>query len=224
MNVRSGTARGSTKQRIRFLHNRGARGTAARGILAVEFVAGACLLGGRGRICFGISGRSREAGSRLPHSAGDRILPVPMFKLREGEEERKYPAPSPGCRVLSPFTRHSPAILCIVPLRNCSLLYISTNFLDHSAQRATPLHTIARSSGRTAPVSSPRAPLRPSCAAKTKQIGNVFSIEQNSFLAPFTISYEWRPHHSPWEKTYEVQVSFTARRSCSDGRNSGLRR
>jgi len=67
-------------------------------------------------------------------------------------------------------------------------------------------------------------PLRPSCAANTKQDGNVCQIEQFPFFLAFTISYEWKPYHSSWEKTYEVQVSFTARRSCSDSRNSGLRR
>ena len=43
-----------------------------------------------------------------------------------------------------------------------------------------------------------RAPF-PRCTAATKsqQIGNVCSIEQNSSLPPFTISYEWNPRHSP---------------------------
>ena len=80
----------------------------------------------------------------------------PRSNLWDSEEERDYPAPSPGCRVLSPFSRHSPVILCIAPPRNCSLLYISANFLHHSAQRAPPLHAIARSSSRTAPASSPQ--------------------------------------------------------------------
>src|SRR5580658_6181548 len=49
-----------------------------------------------------------NAESRLPVSAGHRISPGPTFKLREGKEERKHLAPSPGCRVLSllsPFAR-----------------------------------------------------------------------------------------------------------------------
>jgi hypothetical protein len=44
-------------------------------------------------------------------STGHRVSPVPTFKLREGEEERKYLAPRPGCGVLSPFSCHSRAIL-----------------------------------------------------------------------------------------------------------------
>jgi len=77
----------------------------------------------------------------------------------EGWREReKVPAPSPGCRVLSPFSRHSPAILCAVPPRNCLLLHNSANFVHPSAQPAPPLHAGLHSNSRTPPASSP--PLR----------------------------------------------------------------
>jgi hypothetical protein len=122
--------------------------------------------------------------------------PKTTFNLWEGEEERNYPAPSPGCRVLSPFPRHSRAILCLVPNRNCSLLYTPANFLHRPAQPTPPLHRSTRAAAPRPPL-SPRPSLRLTCATKTKQIGNVYSIEQNSFLSPFTISYEWNPRHSP---------------------------
>jgi hypothetical protein len=97
-----------------------------------------------------------DAESRLPYSAGHRISPVPAFKLWDSEEERDCPAPSPGCRVLPPFPRHSPAILCIVPHRICSLLHTPANFSQQSEQPAPPLLATLHSSTRTAPVSSPQ--------------------------------------------------------------------
>jgi|BogFormECP03_OM3_1039632.scaffolds.fasta_scaffold09120_1 hypothetical protein len=64
-----------------------------------------------------------------------------------------------------------------------------------SANRPRSIRTfnVCRSAQRRPPL----RPLRLSCAAKTKQVGNVCSFEPNSFLAPFTISYEWNPRHSP---------------------------
>src|ERR1700691_271421 len=97
-----------------------------------------------------------DAESRLPHSAAHRISPVPTFKWWDSEEERDYRAPSPGCRVLSPFPRHSPAILCIVPHRNCSLLHTPANFSQQSEQPAPPLQATLHSSTCTAPVCSPQ--------------------------------------------------------------------
>jgi hypothetical protein len=77
-----------------------------------------------------------NAQSRPPDSPTRRISPIPTPPKKDSEEARNNPAPSPGCKVLSPFSRHSGAILRVVPPRNCSLLHTTANCVcDSSAPR-----------------------------------------------------------------------------------------
>lgn len=143
----------------------------------------------------------------------------PRSNLWDSEEERDYPAPSSGCRVLSPFSRHSRVILRVVPHRNCPLLYISANSFQQFSKTAPPARR-ALQLPHPLPARFLTAP-----APRNRSYSGMCTL-LNRTCSPHHLLFRMNgiPAIHPWEKTYEVQISFTASRGRFAGGIPGLRR
>jgi len=140
---------------------------------------------------------------RQPHrakrSAWPRTTPTPTWRAitrhrsneRDGGEGREYPAPSPGCRVLSPYPRHSPAILRVAQNPNCSLLHTAENTCLGMQPAHSPCFFVRR---RSPTAAVPPFPFWVSPRTHGEFV-NVCNIEQNLFWPPLSISHESDPYN-----------------------------
>lgn len=144
----------------------------------------------RDRKCCGCtSGPDANRAYSIAPPTASRLFPRSNCGIARKKEITQPPALVAGSSLPSLAIRPRFYALCHTETVSfCTLLQVS------SSDPRNPRDSLARASS-SRPVSRP-FPHR-TAATKSQQIGNVCSIEQNSSLPPFTISYEWNPRHSP---------------------------